>query len=71
MTEQEALEIVNSKTATVTIKGIEEIIDALAHSAADRGDDLEHKTIGEYSYYEGQVNAFLIIQRLLEKLEVE
>lgn len=43
----------------------------LAHSAADRGDDLEHKTIGEYSYYEGQVNAFLIIKRLLEKLEVE
>jgi len=71
LTEQEALEIVNSKTATVTLKGIEKIIDTLAHSAADRGDDLECKTIGEYSYYEGQVNAFLIIKRLLEKLEVE
>lgn len=71
MTEQEALEIVNSKSAAVSIKGMQDVIDTLAQSAADRGDNLECKTLGEYSYYEGQVNAFLIIKRLFEKLVVE
>lgn len=71
MTEQEALDIVNSKSATVSLKGMQSIIDTLAQSAADRGDNLERKILGEYSYYEGQVNAFLIIKRLFEKLEVD
>lgn len=71
MTEQEALEIVNSKFAAVSIKGMQDIIDTLAQSAANRRDNLECKTLGEYSYYGGQVNAFLIIKRLFEKLVVE
>lgn len=53
MTEQEALDIVNSKSATVSLKGMQSIIDALAQSAADQGDNLERKTLGEYSYNDG------------------
>ena len=71
MTEELALEIVNDKSSTISFKGMQKIIDTLAQSAAARGDSLEHKTLGEYSYYEGQVNAFLIVKRLFDKLELE
>lgn len=70
MTEREALELVNDKYLTkLSLDTIDEAIHSLAVAAADRGDNLEEKVLGEYSYYEGQVNAFIIAKKLLEKLE--
>ena len=70
MTEAQAIEIIYDEKATVSIEELREIIDTCGDSAAKRGDELELKTLGAFSYYEGQVNAFCIIKRLLDKLEV-
>jgi hypothetical protein len=69
MTENEALELINDKNATVSVKGLKKIVDTCLNAAAERGDSLEQKVLGEYSFYEGQVNAFNIVKTLLDKLE--
>lgn len=70
MTEAEALEIVNDKDLTgLSLDTVDEVIHTLAVSAANKGDSLEEKVIGTYSYYEGLVKAFIIAKKLIEKLE--
>lgn len=70
MTETQAIEIINDKNTTISVKELQEIIDTCVASAAKRGSELEQKTLGAFSYYEGQVNAFCIVNRLLDKLVV-
>ena len=68
MNESDALAILANPESKITRKEALEIIDVLKQTTVDHADSLKEKTLGAYSFYEGEYNAFRIAERILIKL---
>ena len=71
MVKLQASETSNSELAPRSIKDVITIVDILAQAATEKSKDTRKYTLKECCYYAGEVNAFLVVKRLLDNLEVD
>lgn len=66
----EILKIINGDNS-INLDWAKAFTFTLMRESADLANSLPNKTIGEYSYYEGQINGLKLALRILEKLNLE
>lgn len=68
MTEEQALQKLNSQEP-ITSKETMDILMSICNSVDERAGKLPEKILGEYSYYEGQLNGLLMSIKLFTRLD--
>ena len=68
--EEDVLKTLNDSESKINFDEAQEMISVLKNSISNRAEALEHKTLGAYSFYEGEFNMLHITERMLQKLKL-